>query len=678
MTAMTDAQVLSYLLIDLVIIILVAQVFGRAMNRIGQPAVIGEIVGGILLGPTVLGRISPGLPSSIFPPEVPLNALANVGLIFFMFLVGLELDTRLIVEQGKRAAVISLGGIILPLAGGVVVGVLLSDVNAGGTFVPGAVHPPPTWVFAFFMGVAMCITAFPVLARILVETRLNKKPIGILILCAAAIDDVCAWIFFAAAVGISQTGSLLSAGRAFGLTLLFAGFMFAVVRRLLAWLAHRYEATGHLTVTQAAVVLGGVLLSAYITEEIGIHAVFGAFLMGVVMPQRSPMTRELIDKIEDFSAIVLLPAFFAVVGLRTNLFTLNSPELLGALVLILAVAVIGKFAGCGLAAWFTGSSARDATIVGALMNTRGLVEIVILTVGLNVAVISDRTYAMMVIMALVTTFMPAPIVNWLLRNELPAPELPPALETAASGVRRILVAIGNPAQSAPLIQAAAAVGGRDTPVELVLVRLVPLPEAGDFRSGMHDADRDVSRALRDLRELAARNRVTGISPVPLSFQSPDFVGDLVRLAGDLHVDTLVVDWQHPPDLRGGAAALVRRLVDQSPCTVVIVDDAAQTGPVVQSDRPVLILDEQARPTAERLGAYLGTPVQAASAKTPIEQQWAIALVAVSAPTGKVVGPRVEPLSERMHIPVYVVHQPGIHGVPPRRSAWRTMFPTQTG
>jgi Kef-type K+ transport system membrane component KefB/nucleotide-binding universal stress UspA family protein len=593
---MAHTDILLYLLIDLVIIIVAARAFGALAERLGQPKVIGEIVAGILLGPTVLGRINADWPRQIFPPEVPLRSIADLGLVFFMFLVGLELDTQLIRRQGKRALQISLSGILLPLIGGIIVGYVLHDVNQGGEFLPGVTARSETFTFALFLGAAMCITAFPVLARILVETGLYKTPVGTATLCAAAVDDVSAWILLAAVVGITTSGSAAAAVPALVLTLIFALFMFIVGRRLLGLLARRYDDTGRLTVDQVAVVLGGVLLAAFTTEKIGVHSIFGAFIFGLSMPQRTGMTKELVEKVEDFTVIVLLPVFFLVAGLRTNLLTLDSMSLIGWLLLILAVATVGKFAGCGVAARLTGASTKDAVVVGALMNTRGLTELVILNIGLSLGVLSDRTFAMMVIMALVTTATAPPIVSRLMPRErvmreiaaAEAAAIPAAAAAAGAPAVRVLVALGNPLNAPALVDAGLRLTGHRRPAELVLVRLIPTPRAPEFVSGLRDIELQTDASIESMKELVARVEAAGVRARSLSFLSDDVGQDLARLAADQRCDTILLGWHRASLERHVVRALVHRVFRLAPCDVIVFVDRRGRGLLPAPDQPVLV------------------------------------------------------------------------------------------
>ena len=571
----SSTEVLLYLLFDLALIIVVARVFAAGARRIGQPAVIGEIVAGIMLGPTVLGRLVPGLPGRVFPPEVPLRQLADLGLVFFMFLVGLELDAKLIRREGRRALATSLGGIVAPFVLGAAIAIPLLPLNNSGIFASNPTFRPTQLTFSLFMGAAMCITAFPVLARILVDRGLYKSPLGTSALCAAAVDDVIAWILLAAVVGLVRTGSMDEAARTFGLTLLFAAGMLTLGRRALAALARRFETSGHASVDQVAIVVVALLLSAFATEWIGIHAIFGAFLLGVSMPHESRLTHELTDKIEDFTVVVLLPVFFTVAGLRTNVFSLDSAALAGWTIVIAAAAIVGKLAGCGLVARFTGYSRRDAVVLGTLMNTRGLTELVILSVGLSLGVLSDRTYAMMVIMALVTTMMAAPIINRLMpRREMVRVMSGGDPSPAAS---RVLVALGNPATASSLVDAGVLLTGARRPAEVLLVHLLPTARAPEFRSGMRDEEAHAERWGDTMRQLEVRATEAGVTARSITFLSDNVGRDLADVAATQRCDAILLGWYRaliPPDV---LRALVHRVFKLASCDVAVLVDRRGDG-----------------------------------------------------------------------------------------------------
>jgi len=571
--------------------------------------VIGEIMAGILLGPTVLGRIAPGAPERLFPAAVPLRSIADLGLIFFMFLVGLELDTRMIAREGRRALWISLSGLLGPLVFGILIGIPLIAVNNAGVFVTKD-RPASPIAFPLFLGAAMCITAFPVLARILVERGLYKTALGTAALCAAAVDDVFAWILLAAVVGLTRTGSAQEAVVTFVLTLAFLAFMVFVGRRLLNVLAGRYEALGQLSADQVAVVLAAVLLSAFTTEWIGIHAIFGGFVFGTVMPKHSRLTEELADKVEDFTVVVLLPVFFCVAGLRTNLLSLNSAQLLGWLALILVVAIGGKLIGCGVAARLNGFSTHDAIVMGTLMNTRGLTELVILSVGQGLGVLSDRTFAMMVIMALVTTFMATPIINRLIPRRRMVAMLAGG-EPQPVAVR-VLVALGNPVNAPHLVDAAVLLTGSRRPAELLLVRLVPTPRAPEFRTGLREEESQVDASVEAMRGLVREAEAKGVTARCVSFLSDAVGPDLIHTADTQHCDMILLGWHRPSLARHVIRENVHLLFRRASAGVGVFVDRQGNGVRADGGGPVVVAqsggvhDEAASEAGLRLAESLKT------------------------------------------------------------------------
>jgi Kef-type K+ transport system membrane component KefB len=404
-------DVLPHILLALVIIILSARIIGGAFAWLGQPPVIGEVLAGILLGPSFLGAIAPAIAEHLLSPEVVshLNVLAQLGMILYLFVVGLELDTTRLRQQGLEAVAIS--------AAGMVVSFLLGSSLALGLYPRLAPVDVPFTVFALFLGVALAITAFPVLARILTDLGLSGTRLGNQALACAALGDVAGWCLLALAVGVAQARIDGAVRAGFGTILFFVVMVFAVRPLLLRWLPRQ---GGKLTQGVAAVLLMGVLASAWATESIGIHALFGAFLFGVLIPHDSPSARQMEHRLRDAVTVMLLPAYFAFTGLRTRIGLMAGAEQWLLCLLIVIAATLGKFGGTFLAARFTGAGWRDAVALGVLMNTRGLMELVVLNIGLDLGVISPALFAMMVLMAVATTMTTAPVLRLL---GVPRPDL---------------------------------------------------------------------------------------------------------------------------------------------------------------------------------------------------------------------------------------------------------------
>ncbi len=396
---------LAILLLQIITIILVARVFGRLFRLIKQPAVIGEIVAGICLGPSLLGMYSPEFSSFLFPVQSlgNLGFLSQIGLILFMFVIGMELDLNALKSKAREAVMISHVSIIFPFA----LGVALSFF-AYGRFAPDGV---PFLSFSLFMGIAMSITAFPVLARIVQERNLSRTKLGTIAISCAAADDITAWCLLAAVVGIAKAGSPLSAFYTIAVAVIYILLMVKVVRPFLKKLGDKYSDKATLSKPVVAIFFVTLLLSSLATEVIGIHALFGAFMAGTIMPSHTRFRKLLVEKVEDVALVLFLPLFFVYTGLRTEIGLLNEPSLWKMCVLIIAVAIVGKFAGSTVAAKFTGHSWHESLSIGALMNTRGLMELVVLNIGYDLGILSPEIFAMLVIMALVTTFMTGPALD---------------------------------------------------------------------------------------------------------------------------------------------------------------------------------------------------------------------------------------------------------------------------
>ncbi|HXU36700.1 MAG TPA: cation:proton antiporter [Blastocatellia bacterium] len=411
---------LELLIAQILTILIAARLIGWLFRKINQPRVIGEMVAGILLGPSLFGWVAPDLHATLFPPASLgyLSSLSYVGLLLFMFLVGLELDLKRLRELGRAAVITSQVSIVLPFAFGSLFALYLyprlSDPHVS------------TLGFVLFMGAAMSVTAFPVLARILAEHRMLQTRVGSVAITCAAVDDVTAWCILAGIIVIVRSSSsalplwlMLTGLGAFVLVMLF------VVRRSLISLKLLYEKRGGLTADTIAIIFLLVLTSSLITESLGIHALFGAFLAGVVMPRHPKLSEELSQKLEAVVVVLLLPLYFALTGLRSSIFLISGARMWFYAAVIIVLAVAGKWGGSMISARINGMTWRESAAVGVLMNTRGLVELVILNIGLDLGILSPALFSIMVLMALVTTLMTTPLLNWILRSDASNSQIPP-------------------------------------------------------------------------------------------------------------------------------------------------------------------------------------------------------------------------------------------------------------
>lgn len=529
--------IISYVLLDIAVVIVTARLMGRLFRRFRQPAVLGEIVGGILLGPTLLGALPGNLDNVLFPPEVRpyLTVIAQLGLVLFMFIVGLEVDLTLIRDRQRTATVISVSSIVVPFTLGALLAFALYRQHGRGV---------PFIAFALFIGIAMAITAFPVLARMLSERGLQRTPVGVLSLACAAVDDVLAWSLLAVVVAVTVGGDLSGVARILLLTAIFAVVMILVVRPLLKRMVPRYQHAGHLTPGIFAVILAALFLSAWATDKIGVHAIFGAFVFGAIMPRRDAagLIREILERLEQVSLLLLLPIFFVVTGLQVDIGTVGAGGL-WQFALIILVAVGGKFLGASTAARIQRVPRRQAAAVGVLMNTRGLTELVILQVGIQLGVLDQSLFTLLVIMALVTTAMTAPLLRLIypdrvLQREIAAIE---RAELAEPDSYTVLVWVTDPARDEPLIRLATGLVGRERPAQLVLCQFLPQPtfrlEVASGLGSELSAIADAGDALRAL--LARAPSSSGITGTVLARFSADPLADVTALAGTVGADVVV-------------------------------------------------------------------------------------------------------------------------------------------
>jgi Kef-type K+ transport system membrane component KefB len=529
--SLSDVQLL---LADVAIIIILARLLGILAKRLGQPPVLGEILVGILLGPTFFhGRITKALfPLSLIPP---LTALADIGLVLFMFVVGYEVDLRLIRGRERVAAGVSTGSVVLPLVLGSALGVWLAHRN----------HLHNVSTFALFIGTAMAATAFPVLARILTDRGLHRTRIGGLALASAAIADVLAWCLLAVVVALAGS----SAQWKVLLAIPYVALMFAVVRPLLRRLSGSYLQAGRLTPNILATVLAGLLLSAWATNWMGLHFIFGAFLFGIVMPRENVMglREEILDRLLQISVLVLLPVYFVVAGLSINLSTIGSSGLVE-LVAILVVAIVGKLVGAYLGAYSTGVRGRNAGVLATLMNTRGLTELVILGVGLQLHILTKPLYTLMVVMALVTTAMSGPLLRIIYPDRVMQHDLAAAdrAELAGGPAYRILVLIDEPETAGPLIDIGADLAATRPGSELALVYLVSMSadQRLEVGAGLGGELLQMTLVMGQLHTLTERAAARGAHATVFSRFSDDVAGELAAYVEAAEPDTIVLDADH--------------------------------------------------------------------------------------------------------------------------------------
>ncbi|TQF16295.1 cation/H(+) antiporter [Myxococcus llanfairpwllgwyngyllgogerychwyrndrobwllllantysiliogogogochensis] len=560
---------LTLLMMQLIVIIGVSRLIGRGTRWLGQPLVIAEVVAGIVLGPSLLGWLAPDLMNTLFPTDsLPiLKMLSQVGLVLFMFLIGLELDPKLLKGRGHASVAISHTSIIVPFALGAVAAALWLYKDFSDPSVPFS-------SFVLFMGVAMSITAFPVLARILTERGLLQSRIGAIAIACAAVDDVTAWCLLAFVVSIVRASDLAQAGLTTVFAMGYIAFMLLAVRPFLARLGARVASREGLTQNVVAGTLLLLLASAWATELIGIHALFGAFLFGAVIPKEGGLAEALSEKLEDVAVVLLLPVFFAFSGLRTQIGLLNTPEAWLTCGAIILLACVGKFGGSAVAARMTGMRWREAGAIGILMNTRGLMELIVLNLGLDLGVISPTLFTMMVLMALVTTFMTTPLLQLFYPTEELARDrlelAPPA--TPGSTPYTVLMCVSHQQAGPGMASLAKALAGGEG-AQLHALHLVH-PERVSLRGAESEpraSDQDVE-GDGALAPLLGRAKSLGLAVRPLSFVSTEPAQDIRRTAEAKRADLVLLGWHKPLFSQTVLGGTVHEVMQAASGTVAVLVD----------------------------------------------------------------------------------------------------------
>jgi Kef-type K+ transport system membrane component KefB len=536
--------------------------------RVRQPQVMGEMIAGIMLGPSLFGWLFPRQFAGVFPAQSVqyLNTLSQLGVIMFLFLVGLELDPKLLRNRGRTALVISQASIAAPF----LLGMALAAFLYPRLFNPAGAR---FFTVALFMGAAMSITAFPVLARILTERNLHRTQVGTLAISCAAVDDVTAWCILALVIAVARAKGLAPGMITALETFIYVLAMFFVVRPFLRRLQLVFDRSNHLSQNLLAIILILMLASAMVTESIGIHALFGAFLMGAIMPKGTRFVHTLTEKLEDFTVVFLLPIFFAYTGLRTQIGLLNHWALWGYTLLVILAACGGKFGGATLAARVCGVTLRESAAIGVLMNTRGLMELVILNVGRDLGVIPNAVFAMMVIMAIVTTAMTSPMLYWI----YPEAEME-ALRQAVQPGRQpftVLIPVALPASGGPLARMAMLLApAADSAKRLLALHLQRPSDRDAYSSGFSDS---ASRNSESLEAVLGAAKQTDTVVEPISFVSRDVPSDIARVARVRGADLILMGFHKPVFGQAILGGTVHRVLTSSDTDVAIFVDRFSMG-----------------------------------------------------------------------------------------------------
>ncbi|CAM8894675.1 unnamed protein product [Rhodiola kirilowii] len=575
-------------ILQLMMVVVLTRLLVFVLKPLKQPRVISEIIAGVILGPSVLGR-NENFAATVFPLRsvMVLETMANIGLLYFLFLVGVEMDIGVIRRSGRRALAIAVGGMILPFMIGIAFSFIMhkhDDVKNHGTYI-------------LFLSVALSVTAFPVLARILAELKLLNTELGRIAMSSALVNDICAWVLLAIAIALSEDSASLASLYVILSSTVFVLFCIFVVRPGIKWLIRRTPEGESLSEFYICLILTGVMISGFITDAIGTHSVFGAFIFGLIIPN-GPLGAVLIEKLEDFVSGLLLPLFFAISGLRTNIDAIKGGKTWGILFLIIALSCLGKIAGTVLVALFHRIPYREGITLGLLMNTKGLVEMIILNVGRDQKVLDDQTFAMMVITAVVMTGIIGPVISAIYK---PARRYAPykirtIMESKTDAELRLLVCIHTPRNVPTIINLLEALNAtKRSPICVYVLHLVELTGRASAmlivhntrKSGRPAANRTQAQSDHIINAFENYEQHAGnVSVQPLTAISPyaTMHVDICNLAEDKRAAFIIIPFHKQQTVDGAMEATnpAFRMVNQNvlanaPCSVGILVDRGLAG-----------------------------------------------------------------------------------------------------
>jgi Kef-type K+ transport system membrane component KefB/nucleotide-binding universal stress UspA family protein len=555
-----DLSALAVLLAQIAAILLVSRVLGLLTRWLGQPLVIAEILAGILLGPSLLGWLAPGAMQALFPESsLPaLKMLSQVGLVLFMFLIGLELDLKVLKARTRSSIAISHSSIVVPFGLGACLAVWLYEAYAPESVTFNT--------FALFIGTSLSVTAFPVLARILSERNLLRSRVGTIAIACAAVDDVTAWCLLAFVVAVAGSHGIAQALWTTSFAIAFILGMLLLVRPFLQRLGARVANREGLTHNVISAILLLLTCASLLTELIGIHALFGAFLFGAILPKDGKLAETLSERLESVAVLLLLPLFFAYSGLRTELALVSGAREWFITCVIIAVATLGKFGGSAIAARVTGLRWREASAIGILMNTRGLMELIVLNIGLDLGVISPTLFTMLVIMALVTTFVTTP----LLRTIYPDHELATDRVVASPGAGgatapyTIVMCVSDPTHGPSLVTLAAALAHNGDSTRAFALHLWPPSDRPSLERAR------LSPESTPLRALLSHAQSLKLPVEPLVFASADPPRDICNTAKQLGASLVLIGAHKPLLLEGSLSGTVGGVLTQLPATAGVL------------------------------------------------------------------------------------------------------------